>query len=317
MPTPRKKTTRILILGATGMLGHALLQSLGKDKTLQVFGTVRQKIAKAWFSPATAKNLLIGIDADQPKTIANAIKKVRPDIVINCIGLIKQLEQNHGVLQTISINTLLPHQLSQWTKEIGARLILISTDCVFSGKAGNYAESDTPDCADLYGQSKLLGEIRDQSHVLTLRTSIIGHELRGGYSLVDWFLSQKKQATGYTQAIYSGLPTIEMAYILKKWVIPNSKLSGLYHLSTAPICKFDLLSLIANTYGKKIDLKKSRTPKIDRSLNCKQFTRKTGYIPKDWPTLIEMMHADYLDHQADIATSKAKMKLAHQRPNTK
>jgi dTDP-4-dehydrorhamnose reductase len=317
MPTPKKNTTRILILGATGMLGHTLFQNLNKDKSLQVFGTARQKITKAWFPPALAKNLLIGVDADHPKTIANAIKQVRPDVVINCIGLIKQLEQNHGVLQTISINTLLPHQLALWTKEIGARLILISTDCVFSGKAGNYAESDTPDCTDLYGQSKLLGEIRDQSHVLTLRTSIIGHELRGGLSLVDWFLSQKNQVTGYTQAIYSGLPTIEMAHILKKWVIPNSKLYGLYHLSTAPISKFDLLSLIANIYSKKIDLKKSRTPKIDRSLNCKQFTRKTGYIPKDWPTLIEMMHADYLDHQSDLAASKPKKRLAHKRSTTK
>jgi dTDP-4-dehydrorhamnose reductase len=317
MPTLKKKTTRILILGATGMLGHTLFQHLGKDKSLQVFGTARQKMAKICFPPDLAKNLLIGVDANQPKTIANAIKKVRPDVVINCIGLIKQLGQSNDVMQAIPINTLLPHQLAQWTKEIGARLILMSTDCVFSGKAGNYTESNIPDCTDLYGQSKLLGEISDQAHVLTLRTSIIGHELRGGHSLVDWFLSQKKQAAGYTQAIYSGLPTIEMAHILKKWVIPNSKLSGLYHLSTEPISKFDLLSLIANIYGKKISLKKSRIPKIDRSLNCKQFTRNTGYIPKDWPTLIEMMHADYLDHQADIAASKAKMKLAHKRSTTK
>lgn len=310
MPTPKKKTTRILILGATGMLGHTLFQTLSKEKNLQVFGTARQKIAKSWFSPALARNLLIGVDANQPKTLASAIQKVRPDVVINCIGLIKQLGQSNDVMQAIPINTLLPHQLAQWTKEIGARLVLMSTDCVFSGKAGNYTESDLPDCADLYGQSKLLGEISDQSHVLTLRTSIIGHELRGGHSLVDWFLSQKKQAVGYTQAIYSGLPTIEMALILKKWVIPNLKLSGLYHLSTAPISKFDLLSLIANVYSKKISLKKSRTPKIDRSLNCKQFIRKTGYIPKDWPTLIGMMHADYLDHQAYKAATKPKKKLA-------
>lgn len=317
MPTPKKKTTRILILGATGMLGHTLFQNLDKDKSLQVFGTARQKIAKACFPPALAKNLLIGVDVDQPKTISDAIQKVRPDVVINCIGLIKQLGQSNNVMQAIPINTLLPHQLAQWTKEIGARLILMSTDCVFSGKTGNYTESDIPDCSDLYGQSKLLGEISDQSHVLTLRTSIIGHELRGGHSLVDWFLSQKKQAVGYTQAIYSGLPTIEMAHILKKWVIPNSKLSGLYHLSTEPISKFDLLSLIANTYGKKISLKKSRIPKIDRSLNCKKFTRKTGYIPKDWPTLIEMMHADYVDHQAHNEASKPKVKLAHKRSTAK
>lgn len=317
MPTPKKKTTRILILGASGMLGHTLFQDLGKDKSLQVYGTARQKLAKAWFAPALAKNLLIGVDANQPITIANAIKKVQPDIVINCIGLIKQLGQSNEVMQAIPINTLLPHQLAQWTKEMGARLILMSTDCVFSGKVGNYTESDIPDCADLYGQSKLLGEISDQSHVLTLRTSIIGHELRGGHSLVDWFLSQKKQATAYKQAIYSGLPTIEMAHILKKWVIPNSKLSGLYHLSTLPISKFDLLCLIANTYSKKIILKKSRTPKIDRSLNCKQFIRKTGYMPKDWPTLIEMMHADYVDHQAHKAASKSKKKLAHKRSTAK
>lgn len=317
MPTPRKKTTRILILGATGMLGHTLFQAFSKEKNLQVFGTARQKIARSWFSPALAKNLLIGADADQPKTIANAIQKVRPDVVINCIGLIKQLGQSNDVMQAIPINTLLPHQLAQWTKEIGARLILMSTDCVFSGKTGNYVESDIPDCTDLYGQSKLLGEISDQAHVLTLRTSIIGHELRGGLSLVDWFLSQKKQVTGYTQAIYSGLPTIEVAHILKKWVIPNSKLWGLYHLSSAPISKFDLLSLIANTYSKKIALKKSRTPKIDRSLNCKKFSRKTGYISKDWPTLIKMMHTNYLDQLTDKVAPQKKVNQVRKRTSTK
>lgn len=298
MTRSNKKKVTVLILGATGMLGHTLFKALSANPSLAVFATARHKDAKSWFSPTLRKHLIIGLKAEEPSSVTKVITKLKPDVVINCIGLIKQLEQSDDVMQAIPINTILPLQLAQLTKELGSRLILMSTDCVFSGNKGDYRESDSPDCSDLYGQSKLLGEITDQKHVLTLRTSIIGHELNSQHSLVDWFLNQKKQVTGYTQAIYSGLPTIAIANIISEKVLPNSQLHGLYHLSAKPISKFDLLALIAKIYRKKITIKKSSSPKIDRSLNCTKFQRKTGYKPQEWETLIDLMHQNYLlDHQ--------------------
>lgn len=286
-----KKT--ILILGATGMLGHTLFKSLSKDPQLQVFGTARQKMAKSHFSKELAKRVLVNVDVESDQSLLAVFSKVKPDVIINCVGLIKQVGAANDVLQAIPINSLLPHRLTYLAKQIKARLLLMSTDCVFSGEKGNYKETDRPDCTDLYGQSKLLGEIVDRPHVLTIRTSIIGHELRGGHSLVNWFLKQKGSATGYTKAIYSGLPTIELANIIQELVLPNPNLSGLYQISSEPISKFDLLSLIANTYKKKVFLTKASTPKIDRSLSYAKFKKQTGYKPKPWAQLVQEMHDDY------------------------
>ena len=286
-----KKT--ILILGATGMLGHTLFKSLSKDPQLQVFGTARQKMAKTYFSKALGKQVLVNVDVESDQSLLAIFNKVKPDVIINCVGLIKQVGAANDVLQAIPINSLLPHRLTYLAKQIKARLLLMSTDCVFSGEKGNYKESDQADCTDLYGQSKLLGEIINQPHVLTIRTSIIGHELRGGHSLVNWFLKQKGVASGYTKAIYSGLPTIELANIIHDLILPNSKLSGLYQIASEPISKFDLLSLIANAYKKKVILTKVSTLKIDRSLSYAKFKKQTGYKPKPWVQLVQEMHDDY------------------------
>jgi dTDP-4-dehydrorhamnose reductase len=286
-----KKT--ILILGATGMLGHTLFKSLSKDPQLQVFGTARQKTAKTYFSKELVKRVLVNVDVESDQSLLAVFNKVKPDVIINCVGLIKQVGAANDVLQAIPINSLLPHRLTYLAKQIRARLLLMSTDCVFSGEKGNYKESDQADCTDLYGQSKILGEIIDQPHVITIRTSIIGHELRGGHSLVNWFLKQKGIATGYTKAIYSGLPTIELANIIHNLILPNPKLSGLYQIASEPISKFDLLSLIANTYKKKVALTKASTPKIDRSLSYAKFKKQTGYKPKPWMQLVQEMHDDY------------------------
>jgi len=286
-----KKT--ILILGATGMLGHTLFKSLSKDPQLQVFGTARQKTAKTYFSKELAKRVLVNVDVESDQSLLSVFNKIKPDVIINCVGLIKQVGAANDLLLAIPTNSLLPHRLTYLAKQIKARLLLMSTDCVFSGERGNYKESDQADCTDLYGQSKLLGEIIDQPHVLTIRTSIIGHELRGGHSLVNWFLKQKGTATGYTKAIYSGLPTIELANIIDTLILPNPKLSGLYQISSEPISKFDLLSLIAKTYKKKVTFTKTSTPKIDRSLSYSKFKKQTGYKPKPWAQLVQEMHDDY------------------------
>jgi len=289
---PTKST--ILILGASGMLGHTLFSTLSADKSLSVYGTVRSPKTKKLFPAALAKRIVDQIDLTDSQCLSTVLKKIKPNVVINCAGLIKQVASSNEVLEVIPVNTILPHTLAQLTKACNARLILLSTDCVFSGKKGSYTEADQADCDDLYGQSKLLGEVINEKHVLTIRTSIIGHELRGGHSLVSWFLKQKGSAVGYTKAIYSGLPTIELAQIIRNLILPNPKLSGLYHIASEPISKFDLLELIAKVYRKKITLSKSNTPKINRSLNCERFQNATGYRPKPWQRLIEEMHADDL-----------------------
>jgi dTDP-4-dehydrorhamnose reductase len=295
-----KPKTTVLILGATGMLGSTLFRVLSKDPSLQIYGTARQKSAKTFFPKTLAKNIIALDDIENNQLVRALLQKTKPDVVINCIGLIKQLNEANEALQAIPLNSVLPHRLSLLSKEVGARLILISTDCVFSGNKGNYKETDRADCTDLYGQSKLLGEIVDEKHVLTIRTSIIGHELRGGHSLVNWFLKQKGAVTGYCKAIYSGLPTVELANIIRDVVLPNAKLSGLYHIASEPISKYDLLHLIAKTYGKKIAISKVNSPKIDRSLSYAKFKKQTGYLPKPWNQLIDEMHADFQQAKNDF-----------------
>jgi dTDP-4-dehydrorhamnose reductase len=279
----------ILIFGATGMLGHAVLRVLSSDKRLKVFGTIRSESSKNLFSATLAENLIPSIDIESDNCLIKAFEISQPDVVINCIGIIKQLSDAKDVLKTIPINTLLPHRLAQLTKKYHSRLILISTDCVFSGSKGNYLETDFADCDDLYGRSKLLGEIIDKENILTMRTSIIGHELRGGHSLVNWFLSQNESAQGYTKAFFSGLPTNELANIIRDCIFNWPNLNGLYHISANPISKFELLSLIAKIYDKKIQISKSEQVQIDRSLNHQKFQAATAYQAKDWPTLIESM----------------------------
>ena len=197
----------------------------------------------------------------------------------------------------MAINATLPHRLAQYCWLSGARLVHISTDCVFNGSRGNYRESDFPDAGDLYGRTKYLGEV-DYPHAVTLRTSIIGHELESARSLISWFLSQTGSVKGYRKAVFSGLPTIEIARIIRDFVIPNPELTGLYHLSAAPIDKCALLSLVARTYGKEIDIIPDESIIIDRSLNSDHFRNATGFAPESWPDLVSTMHENWLMHRA-------------------
>ena len=182
------------------------------------------------------------------------------------------------------------HRLAELCKLLNARLIHISTDCVYSGKKGNYLESEPADSMDVYGQSKLLGEV-DYPHAVTLRTSTIGHEFSTKHGLLEWFLSQEGECNGFLRAIFSGLPTIVLAQIIRDIVIPNNDLRGLYHVAGQPISKYDLLKLIAEVYGKSIKIIKDENFTIDRSLNSDKFKTATGYSPSAWPELIRLMHS--------------------------
>lgn len=285
---------KILILGAAGMLGHTLFNLLGKNNGFEVYGTIRNPdsfIGRP--SPGLKDRILSGVDAGDFDTIIRALKDVKPDVVINCIGIIKQLPSADDPLTAISINALLPHKIAAVCGSTGARMIHISTDCVFSGDKGNYTEEDISDAIDLYGRTKFLGEV-DYSHCITLRTSIIGHELKSKYGLIEWFLAQQGKVRGFTNAIYSGFPTVEIACIIAGFVIPNPGLSGLYQVSSEPVSKYDLLQLVAKEYKKQIEIEPFSDFNSDRSLNSARFRRETGYTPPAWPELVSIMYHDYV-----------------------
>jgi dTDP-4-dehydrorhamnose reductase len=280
---------KILVIGASGMLGNAIFRFLSRDQTLEVFGSIRGPLSSELFGKELQNNLISGVDVENIDSLVQMCNRVRPNVVINCVGLVKQLGSSNNPLQAIPINTLLPHRLAAVCESVQARLIHISTDCVFSGQKGNYLESDFPDAQDLYGRSKLLGEV-DYPHAITLRTSIIGHELNGNKSLLEWFLHQSGTVRGFTNAIFSGLPTVELARVIKKFVLPNPALHGLYHVAAKPISKHDLLQLIVANYGKDIKIVPDSELKIDRSLNAERFQREAGYVAPEWPSLIKSMY---------------------------
>jgi len=280
---------RILVLGVSGMLGNAMIRVLSEKTDWQVHGTVRSENAKQLFRSDIAERLLSGVDVEQHDSLLRAFNRARPDVVINCVGLIKQLADAEDPLQAIPINALLPHRLARLCDLAGARLVHMSTDCVFAGDKGGYRESDPSDAKDLYGRSKFLGEVA-YPHAVTLRTSIIGHELQSAHGLVGWFLSQQERCNGYTKALFSGLPTVVLAQIVRDVVIPHVELSGVYHVAAQPISKYDLLKLIANIYGKTIEIVPSERLVIDRSLNAERFREATDYIAPEWTELVKLMH---------------------------
>lgn len=281
---------RILLLGVTGMLGRSLYNFFCKDTSYSVYGTVRRLNHEKYFTPSSGK-IISDVDASNFKDLKKLIYKVKPNYLINCIGIIKQLDESKDYVQSITINSLLPHILSETCDELNCKLIHFSTDCVFDGAKGNYNESDSPNALDLYGQSKSLGEVKSNKHI-TLRTSIIGHELNSSHSLVDWFLGQRRSVDGYTKAIFSGLPTICIAEFLKDFVI-GCDVAGLYHLSSSPISKYDLLNLISEIYGHDVPIERSDTLVIDRSLNSSALKSHTGYNPSDWREMINKMYGEY------------------------
>lgn len=279
---------RVMVLGVTGMLGNAMFRVLSESADLTVFGTARSEDSRRNYLDSLCSQIIVGIDVESHDSLVKAFALVRPDVVVNCVGLVKQMADANDPLQAVPINSLLPHRLAALCQATSARLVHVSTDCVFSGAKGSYLEADFPDAYDLYGRSKLLGEV-DYPHAITLRTSIIGHELSGNRSLVNWFLAQQGAVKGFTHAIFSGLPTVELARVVRDVVLPRKELRGLYHVSSEPISKFDLLRMVAKVYEKNIEINPSEELVIDRSLNSDRFKEATGYTPPDWLTLVQRM----------------------------
>lgn len=284
----------ILVLGASGMLGSTLMRRLPELTGHPVWGTVRRHDDRL---PASLRGRLIeGVEANDLSSIEVTLRDLRPALVLNCVGIIKQLKDAHDPIPSLRINALFPHELARLCAAQGCRMLHFSTDCVFSGRAGNYTEADSPDPVDLYGHTKLLGEVTAQPHVLTLRTSIIGHEPGGrGISLIDWFLNSRGTVRGFRRAIYSGVPTIVMARFIASVVLARPELSGLWHLASEPIDKFQLLQLVRQRYGKTdVEIVPDDALAIDRSLSAQRLHDTTGYRPPAWADMIADMHNDHL-----------------------
>ena len=287
-------SNRILVFGANGMLGGSLFRYLSKQPGYEVLGTVRSSEATNALNKQGFDNIVSGVDVEDFQSISSVIRDFRPNYVLNCVGVIKQLDAAKAPVPSITINSLLPHKLAESCDKFDAQLVHFSTDCVFLGQSGLYKESDRPDAVDLYGRSKLLGEVDYGPH-LTLRTSIIGHELGKSLSLVDWFLSQHGSVKGYRKAIFSGMPTVFVAEFLKDHVF-GKKVSGLYHLSVDPIDKNTLLQLINDAYSSGAEIIPCDDLVIDRSLNSDALRGATGFKPPSWPNLIKKMREEYLEY---------------------
>ena len=283
------KKNKILVLGISGMLGVTLFQHLSSFKQNEVYGTLRDKKRIFKSNP----NIFYGYDAEKNEKFFNLIEKLNPDYVINCIGIIKQRDQNKSYSKTIFINSIFPKNISSFCTLYKIKFIQISTDCVYDGLVGSYSESDQMNAYDIYGISKYLGEVYDSNH-LTIRTSIIGHELRNKKSLLEWVISKNKNKIyGFKNAIFSGLTTLELSKIIHKYLL-NYKVKGLYHIASDPINKHDLIQILIDQYNLDIKLLKNKRFKINRSLNDKKFTKISGYRHKKWDMMIKELRENFL-----------------------
>ncbi|MBI2998864.1 MAG: SDR family oxidoreductase [Deltaproteobacteria bacterium] len=282
---------KVLILGGNGLLGHKVWQVC--RRRLDAWVTVRRGYEDyeryGLFDPT---RLLGGVNVLEIDSVMGALDKVRPDVVVNCIGIVPRSHGSEDAITGLKVNALFPHQLASICESFNARLIHMSTDCVFSGGKGMYTEEDRPDPEDLYGRCKLLGEVTSP-HCLTIRSSMIGRELTGAKGLVEWFLGQRGQRVrGYRNAIFSGFPTLILAQVMESLIERRPRLSGLYHVSSEPISKYEVLSLVKETYGVAIEIERFEDFRVNRSLDSSRFRAATGFMSKPWPEMIRMMAED-------------------------
>lgn len=276
------------------MLGHQLWRQLHLRH--EVWVTLRQPLEKYRpYGLFESARTLTGIDVARDDALTEVFRTVRPEAVINCVGIIKQLREASDPLVSLAINSLLPHRLNRLCASSGARLIHISTDCVFSGRKGSYTEQDASDAEDLYGRSKFLGEVW-RAPGLTLRTSIIGRELETKAGLIDWFLSQRGQTIkGYRRAIYSGFTTLELTRIIELVLTRHPNLHGLWQVSAETINKYELLKIAQDAFGWPGEILPDDTLVCDRSLDSTRFRTATGYNPPTWPSMLDELARNSLD----------------------
>ena len=277
---------KILVLGGDGMLGHRLMKHFSSTGH-EVRVTLRQGLsAYREFALFRAENAYAETDVRSSDLVAEVFAQWRPEAVVNAVGIVKQRPTAKELIPSIEINALFPHKLAELCKASGARMIHVSTDCVFSGRKGHYQEDDPSDAEDLYGKTKYLGEVHD-SHCLTLRTSMIGRELSRKQGLLEWLLSQRGSVQGYKNALFSGFTTLELSRIIDKILAEYPEKGGLYHVSSEPISKFDLLTLIRRKMGLRVEIIPVEEPRLDRSLDSTRFRSEFNYTPPTWEEMID------------------------------
>ena len=282
---------RILIIGGDGMLGHRLLRQLASNHDARV--TVRQPLeAYRGYGLFDRVNTFDEVDARDPAALPRVLHHFKPEAVVNAAGVIKQRPDAKDGVLSIEVNSLFPHFLARLCEAHDASLIHLSTDCIFSGQKGNYAETDVPDSVDLYGFSKLLGEVI-RPRAMTLRTSMVGLELARKTGLLEWFLSQRgKVIKGYRKAIFSGFTTAELARIIERLLTEHPDTAGLYHVSAAPISKFDLLSRLNSRLRLDIRIEPDDSFVCDRSLDSSRFRRDFAYVPPSWDKMLDELASE-------------------------
>lgn len=282
---------RVLIFGGSGMLGHKLSQILsGRFDTWATFrGPLAAYDGSMLFDP---QRVVCGVLVENFGTVINALTTAEPDVVVNCIGIVKQDKAAIDRYRTIAVNALFPHQLAQACSSRSIRLIHLSTDCVFNGRRGNYKEEDASDAEDIYGRTKWLGEL-DYDHCLTLRTSMIGRELGGCHGLIEWFFSQRgKRVRGFKRAIFSGFTTIALSALIGDIIASPDRLHGVWHVAGDSINKFDLLTMVKQDFQLDIEIEPDETFVCDRSLDDSRFRNRTGFKPPPWEQMIDQMARD-------------------------
>ena len=265
------------------MLGHKLCQVLSADSL--VFATFRGLAPdRSEFYARTEP--IERVDALDFERVSDAIARARPDVVVNALGIVKQRSTASDPVLSISVNSLFPHRLATLCAASGARLLHFSTDCVFSGRRGAYTEDDVPDPIDLYGRSKLLGEV-DAHGALTIRTSIIGRELANRTGLLEWFLAQRgDRVKGFARVIWSGVTTNFLAQTVGRLVRDTPNLEGVVHLSGPAISKYQLLLWLDDAFGTKITIERDEAVVSDRSLVSDRFWSRTGFARPQWPSML-------------------------------
>lgn len=279
------------------MLGHKLLQVLSPE--FEAYVTLRGPFAGyEKFKRFSGSRTFDNVDLMETGPIDGVLLKLKPNVVINAAGIIKQVPSASSVIETLMINSILPHRLAALSNQLGFRLITISTDCTFSGSKGNYSEDDISDAADLYGKSKNIGEVIE-ANCLTLRTSIIGRELGTKHGLLEWFLQNRGgKVKGFSKAIFTGFPTVAFSRIIRDILVDHASLSGLYHVSSDAISKLDLLRLIDDRFRTNIDIEPSEDLRIDRSLSSERFRSTTGFRPTPWREMIDQLADDSKGYDA-------------------
>lgn len=288
--------TRVLVLGASGMLGHKLCHVL-PEHGLEVLTTVRGRSDRlARFGHFFRHCFLVeGVDALDGERVEQVVRELRPAWIVNGVGIVKQLPEAEDRYLSVAVNSLLPHRLARVAAECGAHVVHFGTDCVFDGTRGLYRETDPSDAKDLYGRSKYLGETDEREPAaLTLRSSIVGQEIGAPKTgLIEWFLAQAgKSVKGFARAVYTGLTTREMARLVARLIVEQRRLVGTRQVASAPITKHDLLGLVRDAYGLPVEIVRDETFVCDRSLVMDRFRTEVGYAPPDWPTMIREMAAE-------------------------